>query len=94
MIGKISVGDYKTWLYTNYTVKLWASCFQRRFLKVFPIINDPRGVTSLNPRAMVGRFYVGALDIAIYCKYKLCQGLMILGRFFLSFSHHKSMGSI
>ena len=28
--------------------------------------NDPRGVASFNPRGLIGRIYVGPLNIATY----------------------------
>ena len=55
--------------------------------------NDPWGVASLDPRVFIGRIYVaGPLNIATYYIYKLWASWFRRRRFFLSFSHYKSMG--
>ena len=55
--------------------------------------NDPRGMASLGHRSLIGRIYVGTLNIAAYQICKLWASWFQRRRFFLSFSHYKFMGA-
>ena len=50
---------------------------------------DPHGMGSFDPRGLIGRIYVGKRYMLLYTKYIWFQR-----RFFLCFSHNKSMGAI
>ena len=71
LIGRIYVGGPLN-IATYKIYKLWASWFQRRFLRFcFSTVkslgaNDPWGVANLDPRGIVGGIYVGDHDIAIF----------------------------
>ena len=70
MIGRIYVGDRKTFLHTKY-ISCAPHCFVEKdfcysHLKSMGV-NDPRGMANLDPRGMVGRIYVrGTLNLATY----------------------------
>ena len=52
----------------------------------------PWGMTSLNPRGLIGRIYVGDHNTFLHTKYISC-GPHGFREFVLSFSHYKSMGA-
>ena len=54
--------------------------------------NDPRGVTSLDPRGFIGRIYVGGHHTLLHTKY-ISSGSHGFREDFLNFSHFKSMGA-
>ena len=54
--------------------------------------NEPQGVSSLKPRSMVGRIYVGPHLMLLHTKY-LSSGPYGFREDFLSFFHYKSMGA-
>ena len=54
--------------------------------------NDPRGVTNLDPRGMVGRIYVRVHQKLLHTKYVSSGPHGFRKEDFLSFSHYKSMG--
>ena len=55
--------------------------------------NDPRGVTSLGPRGLIGRIYVGDHYTLLHTKYVSCMPHGFREEDFSSFSHYKSMGA-
>ena len=55
--------------------------------------NDPRGVASLDPRGLIGRFYVGDYLTLQHTKYRSSRPHGIREEEFFSFSHYKSMGA-
>ena len=52
----------------------------------------PWGVTSLEPRGLIGRIYVGDHNTLLHTQYISC-GPHGFTEDFLSFSHYKSMGA-
>ena len=63
LIGRIYVVDHYTLLHTNYISSGPHGFRKEDFLSFSHYTsmgaNDPRGVTNLDPRGMVGRIYVG-----------------------------------
>ena len=63
LIGRIYVADHKTLLHTKY-ITFRPDGFREEDLLSFSHyksvgVNNPRGMVNLDPRGMVGRFYVG-----------------------------------
>ena len=63
LIGRIYVGDLYTFLHTNYISSGPLGFREEDFLSFSHYksmeANDPQGMASLGPRALIGRIYVG-----------------------------------
>ena len=64
MVGMIYVGDHPTQLYILSIQAVGLKVIEKMILKKNPVISlcklsIPRGVTSLHPRGLIGRIYVG-----------------------------------
>ena len=55
--------------------------------------NNPRDVTSLDPRSLIGRSYVRDHYILLHTKYVRFVLMVSEKKIVLSFSHYKSMGA-
>ena len=98
MVGRIYVGDHQTLLHTKY-ISVGLMVLEKKIFKDFVFhyksmgANDPRGMTSLDPKGLNCRIYVVDHYTLLHNKYISCGPDGFREEDLLSFSHYMSRPS-